>query len=385
MITTKLIFDWKNRTTSNNIGPVDLRVTADRKTIYIATGVKVRRSEFRNERVVAHKDADALNTILESFQRQVMTAAAELAEKDAPITAADIKRLIRRNQSRKTAETKDLITWIADQVPMLKLKEGTRNHYRTLIARLEEYGRLTSWDDLTTENLYAFDDWLHRLPSTAQRTISDASVYSYHKCLKAILNRAVLFEIIDRNPYDKLRGKFARGDRKRTEYLTDVEIAAFESIHPVPGSQMAIARDLFVFQLHTGLSYADTQSFDFSEYQQVNGHYVNIGHRVKTDVEYIVQLDNECLQILASYDNTLPNLSNADYNLFLKTLGEAAGIRKTLHSHLARHTFATYMLRHGARIENVAKMLGHTNISQTQRYAKVLLESVMKDFEKAKK
>lgn len=385
MITTKLIFDWKNRTTANNIGPVDLRVTADRKTTYIATGVKVRRSEFRNERVVAHKDADALNTILESFQRQVMTAAAELAEKDAPITAADIKRLIRRNQSRKTAETKDLITWIAEQVPMLKLKEGTRNHYRTLIARLEEYGRLTSWDDLTTENLYDFDDWLHRLPSTAQRTISDASVYSYHKCLKAILNRAVLFEIIDRNPYDKLRGKFARGDRKRNEYLIDVEITAVESIHPVPGSQMAIARDLFVFQLHTGLSYADTQSFDFAEYQQVNGHYVNIGHRVKTDVEYIVQLDDECLQILARYGNTLPKLSNADYNLLLKTLGEAAGIKKTLHSHLARHTFATYMLRHGARIENVAKMLGHTNISQTQRYAKVLLESVMKDFEKAKK
>ena len=42
---------------------------------------------------------------------------------------------------------------------------------------------------------------------------------------------------------------------------------------------------------------------------------------------------------------------------------------------------ATMMLRNGAKIENVSRMLGHTNIRQTMRYAKVLAESVMDDFE----
>ena len=58
-----------------------------------------------------------------------------------------------------------------------------------------------------------------------------------------------------------------------------------------------------------------------------------------------------------------------------------AGITTPLHSHLARHTFATYMLRNGVKIENVSKMLGHTNITQTQRYAKVLAQSVQEDFD----
>ena len=58
-----------------------------------------------------------------------------------------------------------------------------------------------------------------------------------------------------------------------------------------------------------------------------------------------------------------------------------AGIKTRLHSHLARHTFATYMLRNGAKIENVSRMLGHTNIRQTQRYAKVLAQSVHDDFD----
>ena len=54
--------------------------------------------------------------------------------------------------------------------------------------------------------------------------------------------------------------------------------------------------------------------------------------------------------------------------------------QQRLHSHLARHTFATRALALGVKIENVSKMLGHTNITQTQRYAKVLAESVRREF-----
>ena len=48
----------------------------------------------------------------------------------------------------------------------------------------------------------------------------------------------------------------------------------------------------------------------------------------------------------------------------------------------ARHTFAIWMLRHGAKIENVSKMLGHTNITETQKYAKVLARSVQDEFDR---
>ena len=59
-----------------------------------------------------------------------------------------------------------------------------------------------------------------------------------------------------------------------------------------------------------------------------------------------------------------------------------AKIGTKLHSHLARHSFATYMLSQGTRIENVGKMLGQKNIRTTQRYAKVLAQDVRNDFDK---
>jgi site-specific recombinase XerD len=40
------------------------------------------------------------------------------------------------------------------------------------------------------------------------------------------------------------------------------------------------------------------------------------------------------------------------------------------------------MLRNGTRFENVSKMLGHKNLTQTLRYAKVLAESVHEDYDK---
>ena len=96
---------------------------------------------------------------------------------------------------------------------------------------------------------------------------------------------------------------------------------------------------------------------------------------------YTSQLLPPVVAILERYKWQVPRLDNSDYNLCLKALGMACGIERPLHSHMARHTFATYMLRHGVKIENLSKMLGHTNITQTQRYAKVLAQSVHDEFE----
>jgi site-specific recombinase XerD len=81
----------------------------------------------------------------------------------------------------------------------------------------------------------------------------------------------------------------------------------------------------------------------------------------------------------------LPILSNQKMNAYLKEIADLCGIDKHLTWYVARHTFATTVtLGNGVRIENVSAMMGHTNIKQTQHYAKVLDLNVMEDMTKLK-
>ena len=145
---------------------------------------------------------------------------------------------------------------------------------------------------------------------------------------------------------------------------------------------MLFRSDLFVFQMWTGLAYSDAQSFDISQYKKVNGKWVNIGERIKTGVPYVSVLLPPVVDVLEKYGWKTPQIENHVYNRMLKAIGEMAKIGTKLHSHLARHSFATYMLSQGTRIENVGKMLGQKNIRTTQRYAKVLAQDVRNDFDK---
>lgn len=49
--------------------------------------------------------------------------------------------------------------------------------------------------------------------------------------------------------------------------------------------------------------------------------------------------------------------------------------------HTARHTFATLTLASGATIENVAKMLGHSDTKMTRHYARILDSSILRDMQ----
>jgi integrase len=141
-----------------------------------------------------------------------------------------------------------------------------------------------------------------------------------------------------------------------------------------------MARDLFVFQMFTGLAYSDTQHFDISKYREVDGEWRFIGERIKTGVPYVSTLLPPVVEVLERNGWKVPKMTNQRYNQLLKAIGMVIGIER-LHSHMGRHSFATWMLSNDAKIENVSRMLGHTNIVQTQRYAKVLAKDVYDDFE----
>ena len=389
-VTNAIVWDHRGRVPKGGLGQLEVRVTYNRKSYHFGTGIKVHETEFVAGQIVNCPGADELNRRLAIIYSKVLACVNTRVENNIAINTEEI-----RNEVWQTVEDQSdapvFIDWCEKQIPLLGITKGTAKHYHPLIRRLSEYGKIRKWSDVTVENIVIFDAWLRTITKPVSEArqkagvrpekLSDSGIYNYHKCLKALMNRALSFGKIDANPYDRLKGKFRRGDRENVEYLTEDEMRQFEAIILPAGSSLDIAHDLFIFQMYTGLPYSDMQAFDMDDYRFDGQRWNHTGNRIKTGVPYVSSILPPALKVLEKYGMSIPKMNNADYNRQLKALQTMAGIKTRLHSHLARHTFATYMLRNGVKIENVSKMLGHTNITQTQRYAKVLAQSVHDDFD----
>ena len=124
-------------------------------------------------------------------------------------------------------------------------------------------------------------------------------------------------------------------------------------------------------------------------------HFFSADKRKKTKTPVKVPLLHTAERILKKYKGhprvedaqlLLPVYSNQKVNRSLKIIAKRAGIDKNITFHVARHTFATTItLMNNVPIETVSKLLGHTKLSTTQKYARVLEKKISKDMAQLKK
>ncbi len=189
---------------------------------------------------------------------------------------------------------------------------------------------------MTTVNILAFDDWLRK------KGLKQPTIHSYHKFNKTYINDAMKYGYLKENPYIGL--KIERGKSASKKYLTEYEV---QQIIECEITQKSIdrVRDLFMFQCYTGLSYADLVKFDFKKVIEHDGKYIIHDVRQKTEEDYYIVLLSPAVRILQKYNFKLPIISNAQYNLRLKLVGDYAGLEKSLTSHIARHCNSSYSLK----------------------------------------
>tara|TARA_B100001057_G_scaffold74936_1_gene69540 strand:+ start:1568 stop:2464 length:897 start_codon:yes stop_codon:yes gene_type:complete len=83
------------------------------------------------------------------------------------------------------------------------------------------------------------------------------------------------------------------------------------------------------------------------------------------------------VKIKKGYDDSLflnnrgMKLSRVMVFLILKKITSELGIKKNISPHTFRHSFATHMIQNGADIISIQKMMGHENITTTEKYLNV--------------
>lgn len=270
---------------------------------------------------------------------------------------------------------------------------STVEKFDTSLSHLREYIRHQYHQDdillseVDGQFVREFDFYL----KTVRKCQQNSSI-KHLKNLKKITRIAQANDWMKKDPFLGIQFKH---EETNVEFLTQDELSKLMN-KELTISRLAQVRDIFVFCCFTGLAFIDVQQLSREHIvRDNNGASWIRKNRQKTGNMCNIPLLTPALSLLDRYADhpeckrknvLLPVLSNQKMNSYLKELADLCGITKRLSTHVARHTAATVVfLANNVSMENVAKILGHSNTKMTQHYAKVLDSSIMRDMQQVEK
>lgn len=332
-----------------------------------------------------------LNTYIEEARIKLYQIFCELEQQNRPVTAHLLQKLFFGQE--KPEEVRTLLGTMQEHNDQCRALVGTDyalitvrryESCRRYLAELirQRYGKedlpLT---EVNGELVRAFAFYLKTEKGCQQNT-----VVRYMKCLKKITNLARANDWMAKDPFLGIR--FYEKEVVR-EFLTMDELQTIYR-KEFPLERLTLVRDVFIFAAFTGLAFIDVQQLAPEHIvRDNNGNLWIRKPRQKTKNMCNIPLLDIPQEILRKYADhptcrkkgvLLPVPCNQKMNSYLKEIADICMIRKNLTTHCARHSYATSVcLANGVSLENVAKMLGHSNIKMTQHYARVLDSSILRD------
>lgn len=206
--------------------------------------------------------------------------------------------------------------------------------------------------------------------------IGQTSVHNYMITLKTTFNRAIKQGLIKENPITFGIPKAVESKR------TTLDISELQNLvncdFETRISNYHVIRNAFLFSCFTGLRHSDILLLKWNDIENNTIRIIQYKTRTKKPEYNFIPLSEQAQSILAQIEKTendtifwnMPN--NTTTSRYLKNWGLAAGLKKHLHFHAARHTFATIGLTHGIDLYTMKELLGHSQITMTQIYAKIV-------------
>jgi len=200
---------------------------------------------------------------------------------------------------------------------------------------------------------------------------------------------------IDKNPFDGIRTP--KVDKKLPQILTEKEMTDF--LDNIPVNDILNLRNKALFELlyATGLRVSEVANLKITDIDKRERLIRVIGKGKK---ERIVPFNKTALNYLEKYqDAVFKKFGSKTEFVFLNYKGnkitersierileklflEVTSSNKKVFPHLFRHSFASHLLQRGANLRVIQELLGHSNLTTTERYTSLNYSDLLKTYNK---
>lgn len=375
----------RNKVKADGTTAVLCRITIDGKSSTITTGIYCRPEDWNSSKGTIRTVRE--NNRLQEFKKSVELAYEDSLKKQNVVSAELLKNAL----SRKAV------------IPTKLLQMGERELER-LLARSKEINSTSTYRnskyyqkyltdfltsqgkddmefaDITEEFGNAYKAFLKRYKNFGPSQMNKCLCW-----LSKLVYLAVDYEILRANPLEDM--EYEKKPAPKHRHISRAELKAILET-PMLDPLQELGRRAFLFSTFTGLAYVDIMllhphhigtTADGRRYIRIN--------RKKTNVEAFIPLHPIAEQILDLYNTTddtkpvFPLPSRDEMWFEIHELGVAIGRKENLSYHQSRHSFGTFLISEGIPIESIAKMMGHSGIKTTQRYAEVTDKKISKDMD----
>ncbi|SEJ71167.1 Site-specific recombinase XerC [Dyadobacter koreensis] len=367
----KVVYDRKKQAIKKGKALVQIEAYQYGDRRYFSTGIYLTPAQW------SQKNRNAKDLYLSSQIRSFITKL-EKHEKefryynDGHFTLAEFDSLKAQISDRLPAEKQPTFNeFFAAQIKA-RDKEFKWNTYRqqtACINLLNEFNPSISFGELKFKTI----DGLHQF--MVNKGHNNSTSQKRHKIIKGYIEKAIKLELLTVNPYNNFTIPKPVVNKMA---LLPSELRQIEELQFEPGQErLKKVRDMFLFSVYTGLRWGDVAELSANSFIDSGNELVLSIKASKTNKLFQLPLSltfegkgQEIAKRYIASANTsklFKGIYNAFANKSLKTIGSLAGIKKSLHFHMARHTAATLM----AQLVGVLvaqNILQHSKLSTTQDY-----------------
>lgn len=255
---------------------------------------------------------------------------------------------------------------------------------KTIYQYVRSIRKLVDTTGKLLRNINGYDIRLF-LAFEKDRGLSNRSLENTRANLSAFFQWMINDQIIDKNPISSIKPIKYNDSIKKP--FSDIEIDIIKS-----SCSNLKERAIVEVLLSTGIRVSELVGLKIIDIDQLN-NTITVRHG-KGDKDRIVYTNDVCIRHLNKYIKGRSD--NGEYVFYNKnkTPLNAGGVRYILnciskrtginavHPHRFRRTFATNLAKRGMDIQNIQKLLGHSNIDTTMTYVCVNNELIHDSYKK---